>query len=150
MQKFKPWRTVDCVVGGIYHKAGIKAVEYLLMGSYDDAGRLNYVGRCDVGENKEEIGRLLMPLIGSAGFTGNAPGGKPLVVGARARAGALATSVGSGDQRESHRERPAPLWHQTGPIARRQGAEGLHDGSDHLIVVRAEPITHANDRYAPV
>ena len=36
----------DCVVGGIYDKRGTKAVEYLLMGLYDHAGRLNDVGRC--------------------------------------------------------------------------------------------------------
>ena len=41
------------------------------MGLYDDAGRLNYVGRCGV-----EIGNLHVPLIGGKGFTGNAPGGK--------------------------------------------------------------------------
>jgi len=75
MQKFKLWQTVDCVVGGIYYKRNTKSVEYLLMGLYDDAGRLNYVGRCGVGENGDEIGKLLKPLMGGQGFTGNAPGG---------------------------------------------------------------------------
>jgi ATP-dependent DNA ligase len=46
MQKYKLWKTVDCVVGGIYYKPNTKSVEYLLMGLYDDDGRLNYVGRC--------------------------------------------------------------------------------------------------------
>ena len=76
MQKFKLWQTVDCVVGGIYYKPNTTSVEYLLMGLYDGAGRLNYVGRCGVGDNGREIGRLLKPLIGGSGFTGNAPGGK--------------------------------------------------------------------------
>jgi ATP-dependent DNA ligase len=76
MQKFKLWKTVDCVVGGIYYKRNTKSVEYLLMGLYDDAGRLNYVGRCGVGETSREIGTLLEPLIGGTGFTGNMPGGK--------------------------------------------------------------------------
>ena len=40
MQKFKLWRTVDCVVGGIYYRPNTNSVEYLLMGFYDDAGRL--------------------------------------------------------------------------------------------------------------
>jgi ATP-dependent DNA ligase len=75
MQKYKLWQTVDCVVGGIYYKRGTQTVEYLLMGLYDGAGRLNYVGRCGVGENKAEIAKLLKPLIGGSGFTGNAPGG---------------------------------------------------------------------------
>ena len=76
MQKFKLWKTVDCVVGGIYYKPNTTSVEYLLMGLYDDAGRLNYIGRCGVGDNGHEIGKLLKPLIGGSGFTGNAPGGK--------------------------------------------------------------------------
>jgi ATP-dependent DNA ligase len=75
MQKYKLWQTVDCVVGGIYYKRGTQSVEYLLMGLYDEAGKLNYVGRCRVGDNSHEIGKLLKPLIGGSGFTGNAPGG---------------------------------------------------------------------------
>ena len=76
MQKFKLWKTVDCVVGGIYRKPGTQAVEYLLMGLYDGAGHLNYVGRCGVGEDGDAVARLLKPLIGGSGFTGNMPGGK--------------------------------------------------------------------------
>ena len=45
------------------------------MGLYDGAGRLNYVGRCGIGNNGHEIAKLLKPLIGGSGFTGNAPGG---------------------------------------------------------------------------
>jgi len=75
MQKYKLWQTVDCVVGGIYYKRGTQSVEYLLMGLYDEAGKLNYVGRCGVGDHSDEIKSLLKPLIGGSGFTGNAPGG---------------------------------------------------------------------------
>jgi ATP-dependent DNA ligase len=76
MQKFKRWRTVDCVVGGIYFRSGTKAVEYLLLGLYDEAGLLHYVGRCGIGTAKgREVADLLMPLIGGPGFTGRAPGG---------------------------------------------------------------------------
>ena len=75
MQKYKLWQTLDCVVGGIYYKAGTQTVEYLLMGLYDNDGLLNYVGRCGIGDNGEEITKLLKPLIGGPGFTGNAPGG---------------------------------------------------------------------------
>jgi ATP-dependent DNA ligase len=63
MQKFKLWQTVDCVVCGIYYKPNTNSVEYLLMGLYDDAGRLNYVGRRGVGADGDEIGKLLKPLI---------------------------------------------------------------------------------------
>ena len=40
MQKFKVCKTVDCVVGGLYRKAGTQVVEHLLLGLYDlDGGR---------------------------------------------------------------------------------------------------------------
>jgi ATP-dependent DNA ligase len=76
MQKFKLWQTIDCVVGGVYYAAGTERIEYLLMGLYDEAGRLNYVGRCGVGDRRAEIEDLVRPLIGGAGFSGEAPGGK--------------------------------------------------------------------------
>jgi ATP-dependent DNA ligase len=76
MQKFKLWKTVDCVVGGLYCRPGTRGVEYLLLGLYDDEDRLNYVGRCGVHGQRGEIDRLVQPLVGGTGFTGNAPGGK--------------------------------------------------------------------------
>jgi ATP-dependent DNA ligase len=76
MQKFKLWQTIDCVVGGLYYKQGTRSIEYLLMGLYDDAGRLNYVGRCGVGGHAAKIATLVEPLIGGGGFTGNMPGGR--------------------------------------------------------------------------
>src|SRR4051812_9945690 len=67
MQKFKLWRTVDCVVGGIYYQARIKAVEFLLLGLYDDAGLLHYVGRCGIGKaSGREVADLLAPLTGGS------------------------------------------------------------------------------------
>jgi ATP-dependent DNA ligase len=75
MQKFKLWRTVDCVVGGLYLKPDGRTAEYLLLGLYDSEGLLNYVGRCEVRTNAEEITALVQPLLGGTGFTGKAPGG---------------------------------------------------------------------------
>jgi ATP-dependent DNA ligase len=76
MRKFKLWKTVDCVVGGLYRKSGTQVVEHLLLGLYDEERRLNYVGRTRIHEDAAEIGRLLEPLVGGPGFTGRAPGGK--------------------------------------------------------------------------
>jgi ATP-dependent DNA ligase len=75
MQKFKLWRSIDCVVGGLYWKSSSRAVESLLLGLYDEEGRLNYVGRARVSSDGVEMARLLGPLIGGEGFTGRAPGG---------------------------------------------------------------------------
>ena len=84
MQKFKVWKTVDCVVGGLYRKGGSQAVEHLLLGLYDADGRLNYVGRTRVYEDAAEIGRLLEPLVGGRA----SPAGHPAARAAgRARSG---------------------------------------------------------------
>ena len=64
MRKFKLWKTVDCVVAGLYRKRGTQAVEHLLLGLYDEEGLLNYVGRARIYEDAVEIGRLLEPLVG--------------------------------------------------------------------------------------
>ncbi|MDQ2801631.1 MAG: ATP-dependent DNA ligase, partial [Pseudomonadota bacterium] len=88
MLKYKVWHTIDCVVGGVYLKTGTPRIEYLLLGLYDEAGRLNYVGRCpphrtnpdgtklsgaevDAAATEALVGLLL----GRGGFTGHAPGG---------------------------------------------------------------------------
>lgn len=71
MLKYKLWHTVDCVIGGAYLKSGTSAIEYLLLGLYDEAGKLNYVGRCPPDGQAEA---RLRPLLGRGGFTGEAPG----------------------------------------------------------------------------
>ncbi|HET8997968.1 MAG TPA: ATP-dependent DNA ligase [Acetobacteraceae bacterium] len=76
MLKYKLWHTIDCVVGGVYRKAGSEDVEYLLLGLYDSEGRLNYVGRCPAHPHEAAYARKLRPLAGSGGFTGNQPGGR--------------------------------------------------------------------------
>ena len=76
MQKFKLWRTVDCVVGGIYRRRGTDRLEYLLMGLYDVAGRLNYIGRSGVGDKAGDVEQRIAPLLGGSGFSGEQPGGR--------------------------------------------------------------------------
>jgi len=72
MLKFKLWKSIDAVVGGIYEdEAG--RVEHLVLGLYDDAGKLNYIGRCRSPESEAEIRKKLKPLIGGEGFTGHKP-----------------------------------------------------------------------------
>ena len=74
--KVKQVRTADCVVGGFRYTASREAVASLLLGLYDTAGRLDYVGFCSAFSDEERrllIGRL-MPYLGVSGFSGNAPG----------------------------------------------------------------------------
>ena len=79
MAKIKQHRGADCVVGGFrYAGTTKKAVGSLLLGLYDDAGKLDHVGftsSFDAAEKKALKPRL-EPLIEPPGFTGDAPGGQ--------------------------------------------------------------------------
>jgi ATP-dependent DNA ligase len=76
MLKYKVWKSVDCVVGGVYCGPNTFAIEHLLMGLYDDAGLLHYVGRCRAATiDPRELAAKLVPLLNrGGGFTGNQPG----------------------------------------------------------------------------
>lgn len=76
MQKYKPMRTADCVVGGFRYGKDSDDVDSLLLGLYDDAGRLNHVGFTSriAKANKPSLTKKLERLIQEPGFTGNAPG----------------------------------------------------------------------------
>jgi ATP-dependent DNA ligase len=75
MVKVKRHRTADCVVGG-YRLSGGK-VGSLLLGLYDDAGKLNYVGFTSSfsNANRADLFSKLEPLHGPSAFTGTSPGG---------------------------------------------------------------------------
>ncbi|RAK58780.1 ATP-dependent DNA ligase [Phenylobacterium hankyongense] len=77
MLKIKRMRTADCVVGGFRYAQGSRLVGSLLLGLYDDDGRLDHVGFCSTISNAErpELTRKLEALAGGPGFTGRAPGG---------------------------------------------------------------------------
>jgi ATP-dependent DNA ligase len=81
MQKIKKFRSADCVIGGFRYATnkvnGRKAVGSLLLGLYDDEGRLHHVGFSSAIKQREKpaLTAKLEPLIAKPGFTGNAPGG---------------------------------------------------------------------------
>jgi ATP-dependent DNA ligase len=81
MVKVKRVRTADCVVGGFrWAQAGKKnegRIGSLLLGLYDEAGRLDHVGFSSsfTAEEREELEPILLPLREPPGFTGRAPGG---------------------------------------------------------------------------
>jgi ATP-dependent DNA ligase len=77
MQKIKLARSADCVVGGFRYAAKTKWVGSLLLGLYDDDGRLNHVGFCSglKTADKPALTKKLKALIAPPGFTGRAPGG---------------------------------------------------------------------------
>jgi ATP-dependent DNA ligase len=77
MQKIKNHRSADCVVGGFRYNEGKPVAGSLLLGLYDQDGKLNHVGFTSSipNEDKPALTRKLEKLIAPPGFTGNAPGG---------------------------------------------------------------------------
>jgi ATP-dependent DNA ligase len=77
MLKVKQHRTADCVIGGFRRARDGRDVASLLLGLYDDAGRLNHVGFTSgiAASERAALADTLEPLIASPGFTGKAPGG---------------------------------------------------------------------------
>jgi ATP-dependent DNA ligase len=77
MVKVKRRRTADCVVGGYRYGSKGGGIGSLLLGLYDEEGRLDHVGFCSSLPATERTGlrdkleRLRKP----PGFTGRAPGG---------------------------------------------------------------------------
>ena len=77
MLKVKQMRTADCVVGGFRYASKGRQVGSLLLGLYDDAGKLDHVGFTSAipTNEREALTARLESLIEPPGFTGRAPGG---------------------------------------------------------------------------
>jgi len=77
MQKIKNYRSADCVIGGFRYNEGKDVVGSLLLGLYDDDGKLDHVGFTSSipSADKKALTAKLKALIGPPGFTGAAPGG---------------------------------------------------------------------------
>jgi ATP-dependent DNA ligase len=75
--KVKKLRTADCVVGGFRYATNAKVIGSLLLGLYDDEGKLNHVGFTSglSDDERKALVRKLKPLIKAPGFSGSAPGG---------------------------------------------------------------------------
>jgi ATP-dependent DNA ligase len=77
MLKVKRMRTADCVVGGFRYESNGNDVGSLLLGLYNAEGKLDHVGFTSSIPKTERkaLTKRLEKLIGSPGFTGDAPGG---------------------------------------------------------------------------
>ncbi|MBV8170112.1 MAG: ATP-dependent DNA ligase [Alphaproteobacteria bacterium] len=77
VQKVKPVRTADCVVGGFRYASAKREVGSLLLGLYDAKGLLHHVGFTATIPRAERpaLTRTLERLVAPPGFTGDAPGG---------------------------------------------------------------------------
>jgi ATP-dependent DNA ligase len=77
MLKIKRMRSADCVVGGFRYESKGRQVGSLLLGLYDEEGRLGHVGFTSgiADAEKPALTKRLEALIEPPGFTGDAPGG---------------------------------------------------------------------------
>ena len=77
MVKIKLLRTCDCVVGGFRYASKGGGIGSLLLGLFDEDGKLNHVGFTSsfTPEMRHDLKKIVEPLRGGSGFTGNAPGG---------------------------------------------------------------------------
>ena len=77
MQKIKRQRTADCVVGGFRYLEKKHQVGSLLLGLYDEEGKLDHVGFTSSIQQKDRpaLTGKLKKLVKAPGFTGKAPGG---------------------------------------------------------------------------
>jgi ATP-dependent DNA ligase len=77
MLKVKRLRTADCVVGGFRYESDSKLVGSLLLGLYDNDGKLDHVGFTSAITDAERpaLTKKLERLIEPPGFSGDAPGG---------------------------------------------------------------------------
>jgi ATP-dependent DNA ligase len=77
MLKVKQLKSADCVVGGFRYASGSREVGSLLLGLYNDAGKLDHVGFTSAipAAERAALTKRLEALIEPPGFTGDAPGG---------------------------------------------------------------------------
>jgi len=77
MVKIKRLRTADCVVGGFRYAQKGREIGSLLLGLFDERGKLNHVAFSSSfsREERKELKKILLPVEGPPGFSGNAPGG---------------------------------------------------------------------------
>jgi ATP-dependent DNA ligase len=77
MLKVKQLKTADCVVGGFRYGTNSREVGSLLLGLYDEAGKLDHVGFTSTiaMADRAALTARLEALIEPPGFTGDAPGG---------------------------------------------------------------------------
>lgn len=75
MVKVKQIRSADCVVGGFRYASGKKEVGSLLLGLFDQSGKLDHVGFCPPPGDKAALTAQLEAMVAPPGFTGDTPGG---------------------------------------------------------------------------
>ena len=120
------------MIGGFRYEDGGKRVASLLLGLYDDGGRLDLVGFVSglPREQKEALVETLAPFVGGAGLHRQGAGrAEPLEQRAGRGLGATrALPRRRGALRSGYRQ-PLPARRPLPALAARQGPAQLHDGA---------------------
>jgi hypothetical protein len=121
------------VVGGFRYAANTHLVGSLLLGLYNNEGKLDHVGFTaslhDL--DREALTRQLEGLIMPPGFTGNTPGGaQPVEHRTLRRVAALASRIGGRSSLRSRQRRTVPPRHPFFALATGQSAGPMHPRAD--------------------
>ena len=128
MLKVKRLRTADCVVGGFRYASNSRQVGSLLLGLYDDAGKLDHVGFTSAIAQHERAGAdaPLEALVGAARLHRQGAGRpEPLEHRALGRVAAAAARARRRSALRSGDRRPLPPRHDAAALAPRQGAAAM-------------------------
>jgi ATP-dependent DNA ligase len=139
MAKYKPERSADCVVGGFRRGEGGR-VSALLLGLYDGAAKLHYVGTTlPLGDGARDlVAERLVALVEPPGFTGRMPG--PASGGGGTRAPGASLEVTLADDEDDETERS--------PVPKKRDWEPVRPGL--VCEVRFERATPERFRGAPI
>ena len=119
MQKIKKQRTVDCVVGGFRYGTNTKTVGSLLLGLYDEQGRLNHVGFTSgiARSEKAALTKKLERLVGRRGSRESTRRAEPVEYRAIHQMGAIETEIGGRGRVRSFYRRPISTRDQAIEVA---------------------------------
>lgn len=141
MVKVKKIRTADCVVGGFRWAQKGGQVGSLLLGLYDEEGRLDHVGFSSsfTAAERPRARAYPRPLDRASRFHGQSAGGpKPLEPGPCHRVGASTPRPGLRGALRPFLRPPLPPRHEVPALATGQKACGLHVRSSVNAVPRQE------------
>ena len=135
MVKVKRLRTADCVVGGFRYLGDRREVGSLLLGLYNDEGKLDHVGFTSTiaNDDRAELTTTAGSAAPAAGFHRQGAGRpEPLEHRAQRAMGAAAPRARGRSPLRSRHRRPLPARHQVPALAARQIAEAMHVRSNGL------------------
>lgn len=133
MLKVKKRRTADCVVGGFRYERNSRVVGSLLLGLYNNQGKLDHVGFTATLRDldREALTEQLEALIMPPGFTGGAPGGPSRWSTERSGEWQPLRPELVVEVRYDHvQRRSVPPWNPSLALAGRQGAAAMHLRAD--------------------